>query len=1390
MSGAQHDNDNDSHSGWGDEYQNAWVRARFDFDASDRGHLTFRAGDIIQLLRKLDTGWWDGILEDTRGWFPSNYVEEISADDLHQYYDAGLGYPSRQEYEDGNAGLGGDRRGDVINADDLLRGSWGDDWGGAGLDQLAREMMENDEGGEDGQGFMLEAQRRKISNNGLGIDLEEFGTGASGSRDETTVKPTQTTRAAQKAPDTTPRVEREDAWIPSITPDGQVYYHNTQTGEDSWELPMDDVYEADDPYAQTDEQFFHNVPSSLQEDIFKRSVEDSESGEFAVPYSHADLPYPWIAKLSDDGREWFFHNRLTGQSQRNQPHIGDTESLADMGLGLSRMSMIQGPPAIRKSLLLQRRAVEDWHVKTCDSLRAVTQPPNPPTLGILVEVIYEALREVLEATVTGSAAEEEMSRAIDLGSEVGLNAALDREEGAIEAVQAGYQATLQSIRDLLASFGYVGPLDPMEELPRPAWTSDLALVGCVGVLGSVVHAAVTSKRQAESGLSVWSEVLRAATKLKDVVSNYSSLLFSGQLTAAQRDEKEGKRVEGWLGFDPLSLGETLGGKWGFGRADKGYRVLDQAAVLDCQKARVEFDVALQHLENVSSENLQTAVLEALRVAKSFDKIVAEIDIASQVDVDGDVGDWPNGGATREDDLQEYAHLVHQARLALMDLDQSTREVNEWSVAILNALSAQRGISAELERLTTTLTTAFRALPTLLIISREQHAAHEQGLIRGQIGIRSPKHIATSQHTRSTSLASTASRGSRLSDLVRRKVRGLVDEPEVYGDAYEARDRPSEMPSSASQSQASLNNHSGTRRTSASSSMSSLTYQPTESDGTNSQKGNRSSILRAFRRGRAGSDALDGSGRQAQKAPSKKLAKLLGEDMSAIPVVSVPPPQGQQQQGGGPSNVGLPTQPETPWYMMDDYVPGEIIFDDKGAVKAGTLRALVVRLTSHSITDTPFFQAFLLTFRSFTDPTELFEHLADRYYLPTPESLLPEQYDEWKNKKKWYIQLRVVNALRQWLDKHFVRAADEEILDKVEYLALKMPGEDTKAELMSKQLLQLVAKRRQGDPEQIFPGTSGSLLSPPAPLVPRVSGRPLRITDINPIEIARQLTIIEFAMFQKIKPSEFLSKVYQDEQKSMLLAPNIRKVIFTANVLAGWISMSILAHKDPRARGAVWKHWVQIGVECRNLNNFSSLAAITAGLNSAPIARLRRTREHVSQKVLAIKADIDRNMDSSRNFSNYKDMLKTVNPPCVPFLGFYLTALVFIEDGNKSFIKPGAPTRGNAVPPSNSSSSISALASGQPPNANPTSEETVIPTKPLINFFKRSMSAEILRDIAQYQSQPYRLARSRVVQDFMNAEFERVHNAPDAWELSQELEPKEKDDERITRMLHDSVSGDH
>jgi son of sevenless-like protein len=56
-----------------------FCRALFDYQADDDDcSISFRKGDIIEVLRKLESGWWGGFLGQQRGWFPSNYVTVIS----------------------------------------------------------------------------------------------------------------------------------------------------------------------------------------------------------------------------------------------------------------------------------------------------------------------------------------------------------------------------------------------------------------------------------------------------------------------------------------------------------------------------------------------------------------------------------------------------------------------------------------------------------------------------------------------------------------------------------------------------------------------------------------------------------------------------------------------------------------------------------------------------------------------------------------------------------------------------------------------------------------------------------------------------------------------------------------------------------------------------------------------------------------------------------------------------------------------------------------------------------------------------------------------------------------------------------------------------------------
>ncbi|XP_016110517.1 rho guanine nucleotide exchange factor 7-like isoform X2 [Sinocyclocheilus grahami] len=53
------------------------VKARFNFQQTNEDELPFSKGDIINVTRLEEGGWWEGSLNGKTGWFPSNYVREV-----------------------------------------------------------------------------------------------------------------------------------------------------------------------------------------------------------------------------------------------------------------------------------------------------------------------------------------------------------------------------------------------------------------------------------------------------------------------------------------------------------------------------------------------------------------------------------------------------------------------------------------------------------------------------------------------------------------------------------------------------------------------------------------------------------------------------------------------------------------------------------------------------------------------------------------------------------------------------------------------------------------------------------------------------------------------------------------------------------------------------------------------------------------------------------------------------------------------------------------------------------------------------------------------------------------------------------------------------------------
>ncbi len=167
--------------------------------------------------------------------------------------------------------------------------------------------------------------------------------------------------------------------------------------------------------------------------------------------------------------------------------------------------------------------------------------------------------------------------------------------------------------------------------------------------------------------------------------------------------------------------------------------------------------------------------------------------------------------------------------------------------------------------------------------------------------------------------------------------------------------------------------------------------------------------------------------------------------------------------------------------------------------------------------------------------------------------------------------------------------------------------------------------------------------------------------------------------------------------------------------------------------------------CRSLNNFSSLTAIISALGTAPILRLGRTWAQVHAKTSSVLESMRVLIKTEKNFSNYRDSLSSANPPAIPFLGVYLTDLVFIEDGIPSVVK----------------------------------------NSELINFTKRKMTAEVIRDIQQYQNVPYTLNPVPELQQWILSQTEAARSVHEMYERSLEIEPREREEEKIARLLSES-----
>jgi len=139
-------------------------------------------------------------------------------------------------------------------------------------------------------------------------------------------------------------------------------------------------------------------------------------------------------------------------------------------------------------------------------------------------------------------------------------------------------------------------------------------------------------------------------------------------------------------------------------------------------------------------------------------------------------------------------------------------------------------------------------------------------------------------------------------------------------------------------------------------------------------------------------------------------------------------------------------------------------------------------------------------------------------------------------------------------------------------------------------------------------------------------------------------------------------------------------------------------------------------------------AILSGIGNSAVHRLKWTKEEMDRRSQNVLIELQKSMSSEQSYKNYRETLQSIVPPCIPYLGVYLTDLTFIEEGNPDMI-------GN-----------------------------------LINFTKRKLIYNVIFTIQQYQSAPYNLQPIIQIQQFFN-KFQKLPKEQDLFVQSLEKEPR-------------------
>ncbi|ODV95640.1 hypothetical protein PACTADRAFT_50337 [Pachysolen tannophilus NRRL Y-2460] len=169
-------------------------------------------------------------------------------------------------------------------------------------------------------------------------------------------------------------------------------------------------------------------------------------------------------------------------------------------------------------------------------------------------------------------------------------------------------------------------------------------------------------------------------------------------------------------------------------------------------------------------------------------------------------------------------------------------------------------------------------------------------------------------------------------------------------------------------------------------------------------------------------------------------------------------------------------------------------------------------------------------------------------------------------------------------------------------------------------------------------------------------------------------LIEQRWNQSIEPINSWLELLLDSERTK----GVNLVISRFNLMINWIISEVLLTKKQSERKMVISRYIHIAQYCKDLQNFSTLMQIVLALTSTKISSLRDTWNSVDPGDILILKNLETITSPLNNFKNLRYQLNNLIPSkgCIPFLGLYLSDLIFNAERPNFFIKDCSPNDSN------------------------------------------------------------------------------------------------------------------